>query len=45
MEKVGSRLETFALKVEDCVQSKTIPDLSYLHSSSMITVDALLPPL
>jgi hypothetical protein len=37
MEKVGSHLETFALKAEDYVQSRTIPNLSYLHSSNMIT--------
>lgn len=36
MEKMGSYLETFTLKVEDYVQSRMILNLSYLPSSNMI---------
>jgi hypothetical protein len=34
-KKMGSHLETFALKAKDNVQSRTIPDFSDLPSSSM----------
>jgi hypothetical protein len=34
-KKMGSHLETFALKAKDNMQSRTIPDFSDLPSSSM----------